>query len=295
MQLLSELGERITELRRRAGLSRGALAKKSGLSERFLADVETGKANISLARLSELCKALEIPLAAFISSLPGAKKAGNGGKDSHTYSTILQMLADSSGQQLEEIRLWLSQRMDGQPKTIALIGLRGAGKTTIGKKLAARLRRKFYELDELIEKEAGLTLQNIFEVQGEEYYRRLEYEMLLDFLSDSKPVVLATGGGIVSREDTYELLRRHCLTFWLKARPEDHWNRVVQKDPRPVTNYPNAFAQLQLLLQRREPLYALADHVIDTSTLGEKGALSAILKIVRTIRKAGVPARQNAT
>src|SRR5262249_16915579 len=135
---------------------------------------------------------------------------------------------------------------------IALIGLRGAGKTTIGKKVASALRWKFVELDDRIEKTAGLTLQNIFEVHGEEYYRRLEREVLLDFLNDSKRAVLATGGGIVTREETYDLLRRHCVTFWLKAAPEDHWNRVLHQDPRPITNYPNAFTQLQNLLERRE-------------------------------------------
>src|ERR1051325_5132921 len=131
--ILRELGERVTELRRRKRMTRQNLADRSGLSARFLADVESGKANISLTRLSELTEALDVPLARIIGSLPGA------------------------------------QGTDGMERTIALVGLRGAGKTTIGKKLAARLRRKFVELDELIEKAAGLTLQNIFEVHGEEY------------------------------------------------------------------------------------------------------------------------------
>jgi len=167
-------------------------------------------------------------------------------------------------------------------RTIALVGLRGAGKTTIGKKLAARLHRKFVELDELIEKAAGLTLQNIFEVHGEEYYRGLEYEVLLDLLSRNEPVVLATGGGLVSREETFRLLRQRCLTLWLKAKPKDHWNRVVKQDPRPITNYPNAFSQLQMLLQRREPLYSQADFVIDTSDLGINGSLKRIASYIKS-------------
>ena len=244
--ILRELGERVTELRRRKRMTRQNLADRSGLSARFLADVESGKANISLTRLSELTEALDVPLARIIGSLPGA------------------------------------QGTDGMERTIALVGLRGAGKTTIGKKLAARLHRKFVELDELIEKAAGLTLQNIFEVHGEEYYRGLEYEVLLDLLSRNEPVVLATGGGLVSREETFRLLRQRCLTLWLKAKPKDHWNRVVKQDPRPITNYPNAFSQLQMLLQRREPLYSQADFVIDTSDLGINGSLKRIASYIKS-------------
>jgi XRE family aerobic/anaerobic benzoate catabolism transcriptional regulator len=113
-----------------------------------------------------------------------------------------------------------------------------------------------------------LTLQNIFEVHGEEYYRSLEHHSLVTLLANRPSAVVAVAGGLVAREDTYELLRRHSVTFWLKADPQDHWDRVLQQDPRPMANDPNAMAQLQTILKRREPLYALANHTIDTSELG---------------------------
>ena len=244
MTILQELGGQLVALRRRKGISRQELARRAGLSARFLADVETGRGNISLTRLADLCGALEIPLASLFATLPHAKE-------------------------------------NGRPRRIALVGLRGAGKTIIGKKVSARLRWRFVELDELIEKAAGLTLQNIFDLHGEEYYRRLEHEVLIDFLLQHKPAILATGGGIVTREETYELLRRHCATVWLKATPEDHWNRVLHQDPRPITNYPNAMEQLQTLLRRREPLYALADYVIDTSAQGIRQSVQQICDLCR--------------
>lgn len=234
MQLLKQLGRRIVELRHERRISREELARRSGLSPRFLAEVEAGRGNIAISRLHDVCAAIETPLADLMASLPDARRSGNGRRK----------------------------------RVVALIGLRGAGKTTIGRRLAARLRRTFVELDALVEQAAGLTLPNIFEVHGEEYYRRLEREALSSFFATKSPAVLATGGGLVTNEETYNLLRQNCVTFWLKARPEDHWNRVLQQDPRPMAGDPNAMQQLQALLRNREPLYALADHTIDTSQLG---------------------------
>lgn len=240
MKLLEDLGRRVTELRHGKGLSREQLARKAGLSPRFLAEVESGRGNIAISRLQDLCEALDTNLAAFMADLT---------------------------------------REDARP--LALLGLRGAGKTTLGKKIAARLHWKFVELDDVIEKAAGMRLQNIFEVHGEEYYRKLEYDALRDLLSHGGPCVIAAGGGIVTREDTYQLLRRHCKTVWLKADPEDHWNRVLKQDPRPMRNYPNAMKQLQTLLQNREALYSQAEHTISTSDLSVKQSVDAITRFVK--------------
>ena len=151
------------------------------------------------------------------------------------------------------------------PSTIALLGLRGAGKTTIGRKLARRLRLPFVELDQRIEQAAGLTLPEIFALHGEAYYRRLERETLERVL-DEGPLVLATGGGLPTSADTWALLKRRARTVWLTARPEDHWNRVVQQgDKRPMADNPQAMAELRRLLQAREPLYAQAEHTVDTA------------------------------
>jgi XRE family aerobic/anaerobic benzoate catabolism transcriptional regulator len=161
----------------------------------------------------------------------------------------------------------LTTPAESHAPTIALLGLRGAGKTTIGRKLARRLRLPFVELDQRIEQAAGLTLPEIFALHGEAYYRRLERETLERVL-DEGPLVLATGGGLPTSPDTWTLLKRRARTVWLKARPEDHWNRVVQQgDKRPMADNPQAMAELRRLLAAREPLYAEADETIDTSKL----------------------------
>jgi XRE family aerobic/anaerobic benzoate catabolism transcriptional regulator len=256
---LQELGRRISELRRRKGFSREELARRAGLSLRFLASVETGRGNISIARFIALCKALGIQI-----------------------DNLLSMILQCDQDQLKELHLWLSSQLNTRPDRIALIGLRGAGKTTIGKKLASALKWKFVELDQRIEKAAGLNLQNIFEVHGEDYYRRLEHEVLLDLILQNQKIVLATGGGIVMRNETYNLLQQNFYIVWLKADPRDHWNRVLQQDPRPMTNYPDAFTQLQNLLHRREPLYSRANATVNTSGLGIQGSVKQIISEIRS-------------
>lgn len=273
MNHLLVLGKRLAFLRKERGFSRAEVAKKAGLSLRFLADVEAGKGNISIVRLIDLCEALNISPSSLFSRLPGSGRSG--------FSSIFGRLTELDADQLEELSLWMSQRFERRRSLIALVGLRGAGKTTIGKKVASRLRKDFVELDELVERAAGLTLQNIFEVHGEEYYRRTEHDALLTFLGKRPSAVIAAGGGIVTREDTYESLRQHAVTFWLKADPQDHWDRVWQQDPRPMANDPNAMEQLQAILRRREPLYAKAQFAINTSELGVTDSVRAIIKLYR--------------
>src|SRR5262245_19367422 len=151
---------------------------------------------------------------------------------------------------------------------VALLGLRGAGKSTVGRALAKRLRRPFVELDALVEEAAGLSLAEIWEIHGEAYYRRIEREALVKILDSTPRAVLATSGGIVAEPTTWERLRKSALTVWLSARPEEHWDRVVaQGDHRPMANDPLAREGLRELLSRREPLYRTADHTVDTSGL----------------------------
>ena len=170
-------------------------------------------------------------------------------------------------------------RLDEGEKTIALIGLRGAGKSTIGKKLARALKRPFYELDRLIEQEAGLRLGEIFALHGETYYRRLEREVLSRFLSSSQPAVLTTGGGLVTDRTTYETLKRRAFAVWLKARPEDHLDRVVaQGDRRPMAGAADPLAELRALLRDRGPLYAEADLTVDTSAWSPEEVTRAIVE-----------------
>lgn len=153
-------------------------------------------------------------------------------------------------------------------KSVALLGLRGAGKTTVGKRLARRLKLPFVELDTLVAARAGMALGEVFSLYGEDYYRQVERAALADVLSDPHPKVIATGGGLVTAGETFALLQRHATTIWLKARPTDYWNRVVkQGDRRPMTDHPQAREALRDLVSRRDPLYSQATLTVDTAGL----------------------------
>lgn len=166
-------------------------------------------------------------------------------------------------------------------EVIALLGVRGAGKTTVGKRLAKRLRVPFLELDQRIEESSGLSLAEIFALHGEGYYRRLERETLEAILAEPGPLVLATGGGLVTSRETYALLLRRATGVWLKARPEDHWNRVVQQgDRRPMAEHPEAMAELRRLVASRESLYRDAHHIVETSRLKADEVVDRIATLV---------------
>ena len=239
-RLLLELGRRSRELRAERSLTLRELAHRSGLSPRFLGQVEAGTGNISVRNLAFLARSLG--------------------------TTPASLLAGSA----------VAER-----PVVALLGLRGAGKTTIGRRLARRLRVPFVELDRRAEEAAGLTLGEIFALHGESYYRRLELETLERILGESRPLVLATGGGLVASTEAWALLRRRALTVWLRAQPEDHWNRVLQQgDRRPLDAHPQAKAELRRVLSSREPLYGQAEHTVNTSRLGVEGSVRAILKVL---------------
>jgi XRE family transcriptional regulator, aerobic/anaerobic benzoate catabolism transcriptional regulator len=184
----------------------------------------------------------------------------------------LAAVADALGVRLAEL-------IEGKERksAVALLGLRGAGKSTIGPRVAAALGLPFVELDERIEEEAGLGLAEIFALDGA-YYRRLESQCLAALLADQTPRVIALPGGIVHSEEAFDLALKHCSTIWLKAKPEDHMERVLkQGDRRPVANRPNAMAELRAILAARERLYARADVTIDTSRQSPNAAVSAVI------------------
>lgn len=186
-------------------------------------------------------------------------------------------LARALDARLDELVRW---REPAARRVIALIGLRGAGKSTLGRRAARSLKLPFFELDRLIEQEAGLGLGEIFALHGEAYYRRLERQVLRRFLSSGQPGVLATGGGVVTDRASFDLLKRGALTFWLKARPEEHLERVAaQGDRRPMAERSDPLTELRALLREREPLYRQAAHTIDTSRLSAAKATQAIVRL----------------
>ncbi len=295
--LLGALGQRVRGEREARGESRAALAARSGVSLRFLAQLESGSANISLLRLHEVAQALGLGLAPLLESASVSRSAApgaaapvtpGGGRSVTQRATsraaVEALIASRTEPELEEVRDWLAARFatTGGP-LVALLGLRGAGKSTVGHRLARRLRVPFYELDALIESAAGIPLAQIFELQGDAYYRRLERETLARFLATTPAGVLATGGGLVTDPETYALLRRRCRTVWLRAEPELHWQRVMrQGDRRPMRDNPAAMQELRALLAARTPLYAQSHHTIDTTG---RSAVEVAARVAALVQK----------
>jgi len=240
--VLVTLSQRSRLLRQQKSLTLRALADKSGLSLRFLMDVEAGRGNISVRRLADLAEALQ--------------------------TTAADLVTPHSE--------------DPAPRVIALLGLRGAGKTTVGRRLARRLKMRFVELDKQIEHRAGIRLAEVFSIHGEDFYRRLERETLGDLLNSRQSMVLAVGGGLVTSPETYSLLLRQTTTIWLKAKADDCWARVIrQGDRRPMDQHPQAREALRQLVTRREPLYARAAFTVDTSAVTIPQAVERAERAVR--------------
>ncbi|HJP01490.1 MAG TPA: shikimate kinase [Planctomycetota bacterium] len=241
--LLTLFAERLRDARQGAGLSVTELALRAGLSRRTLTEAEAGRANPSLVKLAALAAGLGVPLGELL-DLP---------------------LSTYRGERL------------------ALVGLRGAGKSSVGRLLARSLEVPLVELDACVEERAGLTLAEIFDLHGERRFRELEAEALEQVLARGDRMVLATGGSIVASAATYARLLHTCRTVWLRARPEEHFQRVLdQGDRRPMTNRPRAMEELRGLLEEREPLYGRCEHALDTSGRDvEEVAAEVLARIAR--------------
>jgi len=267
--LLSRLGKQIRARRRELGLTVRELAEKAELSARFLSDLEAGRANIAVGRLARVAHALGTESSILLQpEYTGARAA------------IDRMLDGRNETEVEQCRRVLETVLDiDQPRAIALLGLRGAGKSTVGPKLAARLGMPFEELDERIERAAGLSLAELFALHGEPYYRRLESRCLLDLLSSVKPSVVALSGGIVHNDSAWRFVLEHTTTVWMRAEPEVHMQRVLaQGDVRPITDRADAMAELRALLRSREPLYQQAQLKVETSARGLDDTLSELIE-----------------
>jgi XRE family aerobic/anaerobic benzoate catabolism transcriptional regulator len=224
--LLAEVGRRVRAAREAAELSLTEAARRAGLSRRFLTLLEGGRANVSLARLADLAAVLRVPL---------------------------RELCDVDVSRAPPLR-------------VALLGLRGAGKSHVGRLLAQRLEVPFFELDALVEERAGMSLRTIFDSYGEAWYREQQLAALEHWLAQHGSGELATGGSIVMDEPAFARLRATCRTVWLRAEPEEHFQRVVdQGDLRPIAGRSRAMTELKSILAAREPLYARADRTVATS------------------------------
>ena len=264
-QFLLTLGMRVRELRNRRGMTRKTLARDSDVSERHLAQLECGEGNISILLLRRIASVLNVSLEQLFASQRPQDQDGSSQKQ-----VILRFMERLPSHRLEEAAARLLRDFGAEQNLrlarIALIGLRGAGKSTLGARLAAERNVSFIELDHEIEKDTGMPLSEIFPLYGQSGYRAIEKRTLERVLRACERAVISVGGGIVSEKETYDYLLAHCYTVWLKAQPEEHMSRVIaQGDFRAMAGSDRAMEDLRGILESREPLYRKADTTVDTS------------------------------
>ena len=275
---LQLLGDRVRQARARRGMTRKQLARDSGVSERYLAQIEGGAGNISVLLLRQLAKALNVSvdILLFEGAEPPVELV-------HAVEFLRRLSLDD----LKLARQVLLRQFGGvdpaaRHRRIALVGLRGAGKSTLGAALAERLEMPFLELDRLIEQESGLTLDLIFDFRGQAGFRQLERHCLEDAIQRHACFVLATGGSLVSEPGTFERLLSSCFTVWIRASPEEHMHRVIaQGDMRPMAHNRDAMSDLKRILAEREVLYNKADIQVDTAGRIFEDSLEMLIQALR--------------
>jgi XRE family transcriptional regulator, aerobic/anaerobic benzoate catabolism transcriptional regulator len=279
---LEQLGQRVRTMRALRGMSRKVLAKVSGISERYIAQLESGKGNVSIVLLRRVSNAMGAHIEDLI---PADDPAPD-------WPVIRDLLRRATPGQIAQAKDILSGQAAGTAALpassgIALIGLRGAGKSTLGKMLAKKIGWKFVELNKEIEAQNGLSVAEIIALYGQEGFHRMEQTALGHLLARKELMVLATGGGIVSEPLTFELILSSFYTVWLKAEPEEHMARVRrQGDLRPMADDRSAMAELRTILLSREPLYARASAVVDTAGLSVDAAAARLVEAVAPVLQA---------
>jgi XRE family transcriptional regulator, aerobic/anaerobic benzoate catabolism transcriptional regulator len=273
---LEQLGQRVRTMRALRGMSRKVLARVSGISERYIAQLEGGKGNVSIVLLRRVSNAMGAHLEDLI---PAAEPTPE-------WPVIRDLLRKATPNQIAQAKDVLAgQGIAAQRRMsfagIALIGLRGAGKSTLGKLLAKRIGWSFVELNKEIEAQNGLSVAEIIALYGQEGFRRMEQAALGQLLARKELMVLATGGGIVSEPLSFDLILSSFYTIWVKAEPEEHMARVRgQGDLRPMADDRSAMAELRTILKSREPLYARASAVVDTAGLSVDAAAAQLYNAV---------------
>ncbi len=273
---LRGLGRRVRDIRERRGMTRKLVASDAQVSERHLAHLETGEGNVSIVLLRHIAQALGVSLLELLTSEV---------EDTVERRLIRRFLERLPQHRLEEVVFRLMRDFGHEEavrrKRVALIGLRGAGKSTLGMRLAREIGVPFVELDKEIERETGMPISEMFSLYGQSGYRRIEKQTLERVLRDNVEGVISVGGGIVSRQDTYDYLLSCCFTVWIKAQPDEHMARVVaQGDLRPMAGNDEAMEDLKRILEAREPLYSRADETIDTSGEDVDASFSRLRQLV---------------
>ncbi len=274
---LRRLGERVRMLRNQRGMSRKVLAQHAKVSERYLAQLEVGKGNCSIVLLRRIARAIGLPVTQLV------QEAADPPLD---LVLLLQFLERLSPPALGEARELLTRHFgdpseDLRRRRVALIGLRGGGKSTLGRLLAEKLAVPFIELDREIERRSGASLSEIFDMFGQETFRRAEREALDSVLRQHRAFVMATSGSIVTDPGTLELLLSSCFTVWVRAEPEDHMRRVIEQgDMRPMANSARAMEDLIAILKSREPLYAKAETSLVTTGKTPEQNLIELLRVI---------------
>lgn len=272
---IATVGLRVRELRERKGISRRRLSEISGVSQRYLAQLETGAGNITIGLLRAVARAI---------GCSSAELAAESTGPDAPIADLLYLYRNASDEQ--QLRLLSLLRPDtDQPNRafrLALIGMRGAGKSTLGQMLAKHCKAPLLELNRHIEQHSGMTVHDVMAIYGQDGYRRMERQSLETLALENDRMILAVSGGIVSDEHTFQLLRHRCHTIWLKTTPEEHMARVrAQGDFRPMAGHPSAIGELREILTSREALYAQADAVVDTSGKSLEESVSVLHSIVR--------------
>ncbi len=279
---LASIGREVRRNRAKRGMTRRQLAQASETSERYLAQIESGAGNPSVSVLRSIAQALDLPCAALLPEA-GARNAALG--------TILDIMAQVPEAELPALAKEIERRVatPGQAdraRRIALVGLRGAGKSTLGRMLAQHLRCPFVELDRIVEEGYGASIPDLIEMAGTATFRRQERSALDRIVAANETAVITTAGGIVSNPETYALLLRRTHTVWIKARPEDHMSRVMaQGDFRPMARNREAkaneaMADLVAILEARRADYARAEAELDTSGDAIEQSFTKLLRLV---------------
>ena len=273
---LAKIGAQVRKARAKRGMTRRILASDSGVSERYLAKLEAGTANPSAAVLRQIAHAMDYPIADFI---PEAETMPA------EFTAVVEQLRTIGAGRMADVAAMLDANFDAlaaRAGRVALIGLRGAGKTSLGRRLSDALDVPFVELNRLIEADYGASIGELLALAGQPVFRRHERRCLDQAIASYKQVVIATGGGIVTEPETFATLLRSCHCVWLQATPEEHMKRVVaQGDMRPMLKNREAMADLKSILEARTPLYERAGAIFDTSDLDEDAAASGLAAVAR--------------